>query len=214
MSPLESPVNDIEEFRQKLLKCDFDVRVFPDVNLSRFKDLINDYHVEFSKYDEVLIYYSGHGIGLKDDQLLLPIDADPISSESLPSVGIRVSDLLKMRARNDQKFIIISDACRDSEFKDLAPNNYRFSGLAIPSNTFIWYSVANGDMTYEDNAADKKKSQFTSCLLKFIDTPFMSISDLAFNVNTLMSNLKGIKSRSKPEVIDKFDNTPFYFKYK
>ena len=95
-----------------------------------------------------------------------------------------------MATANNGLNIVILDACRDNPFARSFRNASR--GLAIvssaPSGTFISYSTSPGNVARD---GDGRNSPYTAALMKFMQEPGLTISDVFINVRTKLKKETG-----------------------
>ena len=121
---LKNPSWDIAAIRQKLESVGFKTTAVTSKAQTAQKQLLSSWGVflkTLNKGDEVVVYYSGHGVDIRGENLLVPSDspkADDIIGESL----LR-SSLISLRALvtdlEDRQLMIqvwIVDACRENPF--------------------------------------------------------------------------------------------------
>ena len=149
--------------------------------------------------DVAAVFYAGHGVQVNGQNYLVPTDAQ-VEYEAELDVALVPLDLAMQQLRRGSRInIVMLDACRDNPF---APNLSRTMGTRsagalgrglsrVPavSGTFVAYA------TQPDNVAldgEGRNSPFTAALLKHIEQPGLSISDLMIEVrNDVMQSTNG-----------------------
>ncbi|MBB4112768.1 hypothetical protein FHT80_002087 [Rhizobium sp. BK226] len=172
-----------------------------------------------------VLYYSGHGMQLKETNYIVPVDYDTASPETASLISVQ--SILDTMTDKSSIRIVFMDACRNNpdaqqvvlgkgirydvgkEFK-LDGNIVPLSGLAeikTKSNTFIAFAAAPGDVAYDGSVAGGL-SPFTASLVRYLDVVDLPLSNLT--------------SRVRQEVLASTDNrqrtwdqsslmAPFYF---
>jgi len=149
--------------------------------------------------DVAVVFYAGHGVQVNGQNYLVPVDAQ-VEYEAELDVSLVPLELAMQQLRRGSRVnIVMLDACRDNPF---AANLARTMGTRsagalgrglsrVPavSGTFVAYA------TQPDNVAldgDGRNSPFTAALLKHIEQPGLSISDLMIEVrNEVMQATNG-----------------------
>ena len=95
-----------------------------------------------------------------------------------------------MATANNGLNIVMLDACRDNPYGRTFRNAAR--GLAIvssaPSGTFISYSTSPGNVARD---GDGRNSPYTAALLKYLQSPGLTISDIFIKVRTKVKKETG-----------------------
>lgn len=111
--------------------------------------------------DLVIIYFSGHGVGLDDGDYWLPNNVD---IKNPKATAIRIESVVrKLVAKKLRNVVIISDACRAGE-KNTFGN--ALISLGRKSNIAVLLGCAPGAKSYED--ARSKHGYFTNYLMRNI----------------------------------------------
>jgi len=71
---LANPVRDAKAIAKKLRGLGFEVTLVTNATLGAMEDKIADYASNLSSRDESFVFYSGHGVQIKDSNFLLPVD--------------------------------------------------------------------------------------------------------------------------------------------
>lgn len=135
--------------------------------------------------DEVLFFFAGHGISVKGQNYLLPIDIPAIApgqERRVTKEAFSEDEIIEiLRERGAQVSILIIDACRNNPFPKAGTRSIgRSVGLGQrvnpPRNTFVMYSAGIGEEAL-DRLSDKDKnpnSVFTRKLLPLLTQPGLS----------------------------------------
>ncbi len=189
---LANPVNDARSMQQALQRLQFRVITHENIRLDNMKQVIDEFGQLLKGYDVGLFYYSGHGIQVNGENYLLPIDADPQTEKMIEYHGVNVGRLLaNMEDANNQTNIIILDACRNNPFKKSWRKGSSEQGLAFinaPSGTLIAYATAPGSFAYDD--LTKSNSPYTYWLLRYIETPHITIEEMFKHVRVQVEKEK------------------------
>ena len=124
--------------------------------------------------DVALLYYSGHAVQLKENNLLLPVNFDQEDRDEIGLWSLSLSEVIQvMNSQRVSNKILILDACRDNPLNDTTTH-----GLATVKaglGTFIAYSTQPGNVA-EDGPMGGN-SPYTSALLSALESPNGSIEE-------------------------------------
>jgi hypothetical protein len=204
--PLRNPVNDALLMQRTLDQVGFITTCKTDVNVVEFERAIIDFVQQINSNDEVLFYYSGHGVQIEGENYLLPVGEDfsDITSAKRRSIALS-SDVMKRMERAKMQIIVL-DACRDNPF-----TAYRSAsrGLAQPPTSdtkefFIMYATDANNVA-EDGIGIN--SDFTRVLSEKILTPGLELTSVARNV---LREVNGLNSNQRPDWKSRYMDE-FYF---
>ena len=193
LNPLNSPLKDARDIREKLEKLGFNVRpVVENGSKNTMRKAIKDFIKEAKNYDVALFYYSGHGIqskpGINATNYLIPSDAKLQYSESLSGECIDLNEMVLnnlSKEREGKASLVFIDACRtvlnlpsESDFGDTKGGDKELRGLneqASPEGVCVVYATRAGSVSYdirqktEDISQNSSNSYFTQGLLECLD---------------------------------------------
>jgi hypothetical protein len=176
---LPNAVNDATRLSESLKRLNFDVLTTTNVTSEAFKRLLVEAETKLPAASAVLIFYAGHGIQINGENYLLPVDTpDPDSVDKLTERAIKLNDVVARFASRDRQTFVFLDACRNNPMGQGGGND----GLAqveVGENTFIAFATQPGNATV-DGAGEN--SPFTTALLKNIEIPGLSVSDMMIRV--------------------------------
>ena len=94
-SPLRNPTNDAGAISQTLSRLGFEVETLTDVNQRQVEQAINQFGDKLRNRRGVgLFYYAGHGIQVRGENYLLPVDINPRSAADIRYEAVHVGKLL------------------------------------------------------------------------------------------------------------------------
>jgi hypothetical protein len=172
---LKNPVNDASDLAKKLSLLNFDVSVTTDADLKTMVDYIARFKDTLIGTDVALFYYSGHGIQVKGENFLIPIDADVQREDDIQYKAVNVNDVLdKMEEAKTKLNLVILDACRNNPF----PTGYRSAtrglvNMNAPSGTLLIYSTSPNNVAFD---GDGRNGTFTKHLLRFVNQPNLEVA--------------------------------------
>ena len=171
ISRLENPDSDAELMTATLQKAGFKVTKLIDADQSTMKKAMLEFGRELrGGADASLFYYSGHGVQVKAENYLIPVDASIKDEDEVGFQAIDVNAFLQTMDSSPSKVkIVVLDACRDNPFANQFRSASRgLASVTAPSGTYIAYSTAPGSVA-EDG--DGRNSPYTAALAEFILRP-------------------------------------------
>ncbi len=186
---LLNPVNDANDMDKALAELGFEVIKVVDGDRKAMDTALEKFAVELNQGGVGLFYYAGHGVQVNGENYLIPVDAvlnseKDVNYEALPIGKIQNA----MEEAGTDVNIIILDACRSNPFGRRWTRNTQNQGLApiqALTGSFIAFATAPGNSA-EDGTG--KNGTFTSHILKYIQTPNLSIEELFKKVRQGVSN--------------------------
>ncbi|MCT7374156.1 caspase family protein [Chelativorans salis] len=177
---LPNATNDATKLAESLERLNFDVMTGTNLSVEEFNALFDEAESKLPGASAVLIFYAGHGIQSEGENYLLPVDTpDPESLEKLKAGAIRLNELIARFANRARQTFIFLDACRNNPLGSGAGASDGLAQVEVGENTFIAFATQPGNVTV-DGAGEN--SPFTAALLKNIEIPGLSISDMMIRV--------------------------------
>jgi hypothetical protein len=211
---LSNPTNDAKAIARALEDVGFTVLSYLNADLRTMKKAMDDFGEKLKDYDVGLFYYAGHGLQVRGNNFLIPVDASLQVEQDVDYDCVDAGRLLgKMEAAGTSTNIIILDACRDNPFERSWSGRSagKTQGLAFmnaPSGSIIAYATSPGK-TASDGTG--KNGLYTEAILKYIKEPKMPIEDFFKNVRAEVET-KSNKKQTPWESTSLKGN--FYFKLK
>jgi hypothetical protein len=177
---LKNAVTDARDFSGVIAALGFEVILKTDLSLRDFDSAVESFTGGIKPADEVLFYYSGHGVQFAGENYLIPARATISDEKDLKYDAVNANRL----SENLQKAsvsIIILDACRENPFRSVRSSN---RGLAVidvlPGMQCVFYSTASGKTAVD---GEGRNSPFTAALLKYVPQAGMELTDVFRSVS-------------------------------
>lgn len=189
---LPNPVNDAHDIAQVLKKNNFQVILKTDATLETMANAIHQFGEKLKSGGIGLFYYSGHGIQVKGQNYLLPIDTNLAREDEVKRKAISANDVLeKMGEGKSHLNLVFLDACRNNPF----PSNTRgvnrgLTSMNAPNGTLLIFSTSPDDVA-EDGSG--RNGTYTKHLLEYIDQPGLEIGMMLRQVRTKVKEETGGK---------------------
>ncbi|MER8447191.1 caspase family protein [Mesorhizobium sp. M1066] len=177
---LANAVNDATKLSDSLKRLNFEVLTGTDLTADGFVKLFHDAEAKLPESSAVLIFYAGHGMQVQGENYLLPIDTpDPENLDKLTAHAVKLNDVIaKFASRGRQTFIFL-DACRNNPLGSGANISNGLAQVEVGENTFVAFATQPGNVTVDGTG---ENSPFTTALLKNVEIPGLSISDMMIRV--------------------------------
>ncbi|MFZ1813710.1 MAG: caspase family protein [Rhizobiaceae bacterium] len=169
---LTNPANDSSLMARTLEGAGFAVTLVQNASYRELKQALLEFgrQLRGEGIEAGLFYYAGHGVQVKGENYLVPINASITSEDEVGLEAINVNDFLQVMNSSDAEVnIVVLDACRDNPFKGSTRSLSR--GLApidAPKGTFIAYATSPGDVALDGTDGN---SPYTKALAEAISTP-------------------------------------------
>lgn len=199
MPKLDNPTNDSEDIAKALRAFGFEVLAYKNLTRREMKDAIAEFGRRASDADAALFYFAGHGLQVKSQNYLMPVDATARSEADATDEGVNVNfPLEEMDNAKSRVNIVMLDACRDNPLT----GKFRSSGsrgLAAPDRaakgTVIVYATDPGNTAAD---GDGRNGLFTAGLLEAFNADDLSLDGVLTKASELVE--KGSKGKQTPYV--------------
>jgi uncharacterized caspase-like protein len=141
---LDNPANDAKLMADTLRSLGFfvvdgDARL--DLDKAGLDAALRDFSEQLVGADVALFYYAGHGVEIKGQNYLVPVDANPQDEADILSQMTGLAGVIDAMEKSGARLnIALLDACRDNPFRTRFSNN----GLALmqaPPGTLISFAT-------------------------------------------------------------------------
>lgn len=192
-SPLKNPVNDARSMETALKELGFEVIKAENTNNASMKKAIDEYGAKLKagKYEIGLFFYAGHGLQVKGNNYLVPVDAKIQDENEVEYDCVDAGRVLaKMESAGSRINIVILDACRDNPFERSWSRSTKGGGLATmdaPVGSIVCYATSPGKTASD---GDGSNGLYTQELLSHLRTPDLPLEEVFKRVR------KGVLNKS------------------
>ena len=163
---LANPTNDAEDMARALRGFGFEVIERKNQTLEGMNRAISEFGSKIGGSEVALFYYAGHGIQVKNQNYLIPVNAKIESEASVPYQGVSLNQVLdEMDNGKSGANIVILDACRNNPITGKFRSG-QSRGLASPTSapkgTVIVYATDPGNVASDGTG---RNGLFTAGLL-------------------------------------------------
>ncbi len=186
--PLKNPLNDAQAMDKALQQLGFSTHLIKDADWKSMIEAVRSFLTASAAADVRLIFFAGHGVQVRGNNFLIPVDAPMDNTDELTARSLNVAEILARFARNTKGIsILILDACRNNPANQyqLLSDGRRVKvrgaehGLApvqASAGTLVAFSTSPGSVA--DDRADQANSLYTRRLLEHIGTPGIALEQM------------------------------------
>ena len=181
---LKNPKNDAAAIATALKELGFDVVLALDKKYADMSKVLSAFYQKVQSAETALLYYSGHGLQIKGQNYLIPVDAAIESEIDVQFQTVRLDRILNIMQSGPQTSLIFLDACRDNPLARSLARSLKtrssligrgLAQLSARAGMLVAYSTAPGNVAADGQG---KLSPFTSAVLKHIKTPRLDVTAL------------------------------------
>ena len=148
-APLDNPANDASDLAAALEKLGFNVLVRENVGERGLKEAVDVFAKHLQKGGIGLFFFAGHGVQLKDQNFLLPVDVGFESEADVSFKSVSAEYVLSRMAEAGNRInIVILDACRNNPLQQSRKTINKGLGVMnvgrAEKGTFIAYATSPG----------------------------------------------------------------------
>jgi uncharacterized caspase-like protein len=175
-APLDNPVNDARLIASRLEQAGFKVTRRENLDRNGMAAALRDFGAVLNENTVAVLYYAGHALQLRDQNYMIPIDAEIRSEDDIGLQGVDLTFVLGRMSRAKSRVnVVILDACRDNPFAKIASSDRQ--GLAqmdAPIGTLLAYATAPGKGA-PDGIGQRSNSIYTTELARHLLTPGLPV---------------------------------------
>lgn len=223
IGPLANTVNDAEGLARVLDDIGFDVTLATDIDGAEFRQQIDDFSFRAETADLALIYFAGHGVEIRGENFLIPIDANIRNSIDVQRQSISLQQMLDAVDSARKMRIVILDSCRNnplsgdvdaaaaiqSAFAEAearaAESGGGLAAVDPDRGTLVAYAARDGQVALDGNGLN---SPFATALMEKIAQPGLEISLMFRQVRDQVLEETG--NLQEPYTYGSLTGVPFY----
>ncbi|MEI6549659.1 MAG: caspase family protein [Betaproteobacteria bacterium] len=220
VSKLQKAGNDATAMARELKNAGFAVQLHQNLNYRATVRAVESFTYGIQGGDEVVVFYAGHGVQIKNGSYLLPTDIEVNSESEVEKTAYDLLTLTEKLAEAKPAFsLVIVDACRDNPLKSKGRsigNARGLSAIEAPKGQMIVYSASRGQQAL-DRLLEKDpnpNSVFTRELISRMKTPGVKIEDLMRDVQNSVEELaKSVKHEQRPAIYNETRGNFYFYNY-
>ena len=118
VTPLKNARADAKAVGAALTAVGFDVLLKQDVSLKELQAAVREFKARIAGGDEVIFYFSGHGVQFEGTNYLVPVDIVAENEAQVADDAMSLQHVLDLFGEQKARFTLaIVDACRDNPFR-------------------------------------------------------------------------------------------------
>lgn len=122
LEALDNPVNDARLIGRTLEKAGFKVTLRENLDRGAMFAALKEFGARLNENTVAVLYYAGHALQMRDQNFMIPVDAEIRSEDEIAIHGMDLTYILAQMSRAKSRVnVVILDACRDNPFAKRAP---------------------------------------------------------------------------------------------
>ena len=204
--PLKNPVNDARLMERTLKQLGFSTAVSTDATQRGMKQAILNFTKKLDRNSVAIFYYAGHGIEVKKNNYLIPVDASLTEEGEADIECVKLESAIESIAETGcNQTIVILDACRDNPFArswSRSGGSRTIGSIASSADVLVLYATQPGNTASDGTGVN---GLFTTALVKYMNTP-------GYDINKVMiETKKEVQTASKNAQRPYLEGIPFDF---
>lgn len=189
-NPLRNPVNDARAMARALRELGFDVVERTDISQREFNRAITQFRSKIGPDSVALFYYAGHGMQVRGNNYLIPVDAQISTEATVGSEAVNMDTVLQQLTEAGSRVnLVILDACRNNPYeRRFRGSSGGLASMDAPKGTLIAYATAPGKVALDGEGAN---GLYTSELLKAIRKPGWQVEEVFKEVRNQVNRGSG-----------------------
>ncbi len=217
VEPLRNARQDAKAIAESLQGLGFEVTLRQDLTLNSMKAALREFKARVGGGDEVIFFFSGHGVQFDGTNYLVPVDIVAESEQQVADDAVPLQRVLDdLRDQKARFTLAIVDACRDNPFKGQgrAIGGRGLAPVMAANGQMVLYSAGAGQEALDRLGPNDKNPNgvFTRVLIKQIQRPGVPVDRMLKNVRDEVVQLA--KSASHEQVPALYDQSigEFFFR--
>jgi formylglycine-generating enzyme required for sulfatase activity len=218
VSKLQKAGNDATAMARELKAAGFTVQLHRDLNYRGMVRAVEAFTNNITGGDEVVVFFAGHGVQIRNGSYLLPTDIEANSESEVEKTAYELLALTDKISEAKPAFsLVMVDACRDNPLKSKGRNIGNARGLSAiepPKGQMVVYSASRGQQAL-DRLSDKDPNPngvFTREFITQMQKPGVRIEDIMRNVQDSVETLaKSVRHEQRPAVYNEARGNFYFF---
>ena len=218
VSKLQKAGNDASAMARELRAAGFEVQLHKDLNYRGMVKAIEGFAKGISGGDEVVVFFAGHGVQIKNGSYLLPTDIEAASEKAVEKMAYELLALTDLISEAKPAFtLFVIDACRNNPIKTSGRsvgNSRGLSAIEPPKGQMVVYSASRGQEAL-DRLGEKDPNPngvFTREFIARMKRPGAKIEDIMRDVQDAVESLaKTINHEQRPAIYNEARGNFYFF---
>jgi formylglycine-generating enzyme required for sulfatase activity len=218
VSKLQKAGNDATAMARELKNAGFTVQLHKDLNYRGMVRAVEAFTNNITGGDEVVVFFAGHGVQIRNGSYLLPTDIEANSESEVEKTAYELLALTDKISEAKPAFsLVMVDACRDNPLKSKGRNIGNARGLSAiepPKGQMVVYSASRGQQAL-DRLSDKDPNPngvFTREFITQMQKPGVRIEDIMRSVQDSVETLaRSVNHEQRPAVYNEARGNFYFF---
>jgi formylglycine-generating enzyme required for sulfatase activity len=218
VSKLQKAGNDATAMARELTSAGFKVQLHRDLNYRGMVRTVETFTAGIKGGDEVVVFFAGHGVQIKNGAYLLPTDIEATTESEVEKTSYELNALTEKLSDAKAAFsLVMVDACRDNPLKARGRsvgNTRGLSAIEPPKGQMVVYSASKGQQAL-DRLSEKDinpNSVFTREFIARMKKPGIKIEDLVREVQDAVEALAGtVQHEQRPALYNEARGNFYFF---
>ena len=217
VSKLQKAGNDAVAMATELRAAGFDVILHKDLNYRAMVRAMESLYGSITGGDEVVVFFAGHGVQIRNGSYLLPTDIDANSESEVEKTAYSLNDIMEHLGQAKAAFsLVLLDACRDNPLKTKGRNVGAGRGLNPPDppkGQMVVYSASRGQQALDrlSDADNHPNSVFTREFISRMRRPGLRLEELVREIQDSVERLARTVSHDQRPAMYNEARGNFYF---
>ena len=219
VSKLQKAGNDAVAMATELRAAGFEVVLHKDLNYRGMVRAFEALYNSITGGDEVVVFYAGHGVQIKNGSFLLPTDIEANSESEVEKTSYSLNDMMEHLTNAKASFsLVMIDACRDNPLKSARStraigNSRGLNPPDPPKGQMIVYSASRGQQALDrlSDADGHPNSVFTREFIARMRKPGLRVEDLVREIQDSVESLARSVSHDQRPAFYNEARGNFYF---
>ena len=220
VSKLQKAGNDAVAMATELRAAGFEVVLHKDLNYRGMVRAFESLYSGITGGDEVVVFYAGHGVQIKNGSFLLPTDIEANSESEVEKTSYSLSDMMEHLTQAKAAFsLVMIDACRDNPLKTSRStraigNTRGLNPPDPPKGQMIVYSASRGQQALDrlSEADGHPNSVFTREFIARMRKPGLRVEELVREIQDSVERLaRSVSHEQRPAFYNEARGNFYFF---
>lgn len=217
VTKLRNAAADAGAMAEAFRKAGYQVTLARDRDLKSLKDDLRAFRLRIQGGDEVIVFFSGHGVQFGGDNYLLPVDVRADTEEQVRDDALSLAQLLAdLRISRPAFTLAIVDACRDNPFPKTgkAIGGRGLTRVDSATGQMVLYAAGEGQQALDRLGQNDPVNNgvFTRVFVKEMARPGIPVDQVLRNVRVEVHRLaQSVKHEQVPALYDQVLGTYYFY---
>ncbi len=218
VSKLQKAGNDAVAMATELRAAGFEVILHKDLNYRAMVRAFEALYGGITGGDEVVVFFAGHGVQIRNGSYLLPTDIEANSESEVEKTAYSLNDMMEHLGQAKAAFsMVLIDACRDNPLKTRGRNVGGTRGLNPPDppkGQMIVYSASRGQQALDrlSDTDTHPNSVFTREFISRMRKPGLRVEELVREIQDSVESLaRSVSHEQRPALYNEARGNFYFF---